>query len=85
MVGRDVTIRNCFRLGGFVKNKQENDLDVTEKPADLSKEDYEFWINVDTNLEKVEKLQKKQNVKYPCISINLRHFGCTDPFGCSDH
>ncbi|GBM11848.1 General transcription factor II-I repeat domain-containing protein 2B [Araneus ventricosus] len=64
MVGRDITIRNCFLLGGFIRIKQEDDPDVIEKPADYSEEDYESWINVDSNLEKVGKLQKQQNVKH---------------------
>ncbi|GBM27231.1 hypothetical protein AVEN_255095-1 [Araneus ventricosus] len=60
----DVTIRNCFRHGGFIRTKQEDNPDVTEKPADLSDDDYEAWINFDVNLETAEKLQKNQSVKY---------------------
>ncbi|GBN10936.1 hypothetical protein AVEN_147272-1 [Araneus ventricosus] len=63
MVGRDITIRNCYRFGGFTKTKQEDDPIVIQKPADVFEEDYEFWINVDSNLEKAETLLLRQNVK----------------------
>ncbi|GBM66587.1 hypothetical protein AVEN_252086-1, partial [Araneus ventricosus] len=49
-------------------------LDVIEKPADLSEE--KAWINIYSNLEKAEKLQKKQSVKHGCFedvtSLNMR-------------
>ncbi|GBM75137.1 hypothetical protein AVEN_233781-1 [Araneus ventricosus] len=51
----DVTIRNCFRHGGFIRTKQEDNPDVIEKPTDLSEEDYEALINIDANFETVEK------------------------------
>ncbi|GBN50628.1 VCP-like ATPase [Araneus ventricosus] len=51
----DVTIRNCFRHGGFIRTKQEDNPDIIEKPADLSDEDYEACINVDVNLDTAEK------------------------------
>ncbi|GBN66375.1 hypothetical protein AVEN_238817-1 [Araneus ventricosus] len=37
----------------------------------VSEEDYEAWIKVDLNLEKAEKLQKKQNIKH---GMNRTHF-----------
>ncbi|GBM69823.1 hypothetical protein AVEN_224744-1 [Araneus ventricosus] len=70
MVGGDITIRNCFRLGGFMRTKQEDDSDFIEYSADHSEEDYEAWINVESNMGKAEKLQKKQNVKH---GMNGRH------------
>lgn len=35
----DVTIRNCFRHGGFTNTTQEHDSDEIERPFDLSEED----------------------------------------------
>ncbi|GBN65189.1 hypothetical protein AVEN_8424-1 [Araneus ventricosus] len=58
----DVTIRNCFRHGGFIRTKQEDNPDVTEKPDDLSDNDYEVWINVDANFETAEKNYRRINL-----------------------
>ncbi|GBN78759.1 hypothetical protein AVEN_248409-1, partial [Araneus ventricosus] len=57
--GYDATIRNCFRQGSFIRTKQEDIPDVIEKQADPSEEAYEAWINVDANLETVEKTTKE--------------------------
>ncbi|GBL72153.1 hypothetical protein AVEN_115149-1 [Araneus ventricosus] len=56
----DVTIRNCFHHRGFIRVKQEDNPYVIEKPADLSDEDYEAWINVDVNLETAEKTTEER-------------------------
>ncbi|GBN29938.1 hypothetical protein AVEN_158064-1 [Araneus ventricosus] len=42
-------------LGQMFRIKQEEDPDFIEKPVDLSEQDNEDWINVDTNLETAEK------------------------------
>ncbi|GBM80983.1 hypothetical protein AVEN_156798-1, partial [Araneus ventricosus] len=42
----------------FYQNKQEDDPDVIEKPEDLSEEDYEAWVNVNSNLEKAENYRR---------------------------
>ncbi|GBM28054.1 hypothetical protein AVEN_27442-1 [Araneus ventricosus] len=57
-------ISTCFRHGGFVRTKQEDNSNVIEKPTDLPEGAYEACINVDANLETAEKLQKKQSVKH---------------------
>ncbi|GBN91259.1 hypothetical protein AVEN_102286-1 [Araneus ventricosus] len=41
-----------------LRSKQEDYPDVFENPADLSEEDYEVWVNVDSNFKTDEKLQK---------------------------
>ncbi|GBM46228.1 hypothetical protein AVEN_270230-1 [Araneus ventricosus] len=53
--GYDVTIKNCFHHGCFIRTKQEVNHDVIKKPADLSEEIYEAWIEVDPNLETAER------------------------------
>ncbi|GBM45634.1 hypothetical protein AVEN_204763-1 [Araneus ventricosus] len=58
-----MAIRSCFRLGGFIRIKQEDDPYIIERPADLFGED-KTWIKDDSNLEKAERLQKKQNAPY---------------------
>ncbi|GBM27608.1 hypothetical protein AVEN_35268-1 [Araneus ventricosus] len=68
MIERDVTIKNIFREGGFIRPKQEDEPE--EKPADLSEEDYETWINIDSNLEKAEKTREETKCK---AVINRRH------------
>ncbi|GBN64555.1 hypothetical protein AVEN_202587-1 [Araneus ventricosus] len=59
MVGQDITIRSCFHLRASIRIKQEAGPNVIEKPSDLSEEDNESWINVESNLEGAEKPQKK--------------------------
>ncbi|GBN44406.1 hypothetical protein AVEN_239268-1 [Araneus ventricosus] len=64
MAGWDVTIRNCFPLGGFIRNKQEYDPDVTEKPADLSEED---WKPESTLTQIWRKLENYRRNKTPSM------------------
>ncbi|GBL95203.1 hypothetical protein AVEN_253532-1 [Araneus ventricosus] len=64
MIGFDGWTGSDFRLGSLIRTKQEDDPDIIQNPADLSDENHEAWINIDSNLEKAEKLQKKQNDKH---------------------
>ncbi|GBM25204.1 hypothetical protein AVEN_184617-1 [Araneus ventricosus] len=36
--GYDVTIRNCFRHGGFIRTKRQDNPDVIQKPVNLTVE-----------------------------------------------
>ncbi|GBM46202.1 hypothetical protein AVEN_270213-1 [Araneus ventricosus] len=68
--GYDVTIRNIFRQGGFIKTIQEVNPDVSGKPADLSDEAYDAWNKVDANLETSEKHRRRNNLSSTDISKN---------------
>ncbi|GBO22208.1 hypothetical protein AVEN_237342-1 [Araneus ventricosus] len=57
-------LEQCWHRGEWARRKQEDDPGVIEKPDDLSKEEYKAWINIESNLEKAEKLQKKQSAKH---------------------
>lgn len=53
----DVTIRNCFRHGGFVKIKEDQEEDAScpkEPPEDLTVRSYEDWMDIDNHLQTTE-------------------------------
>ncbi|GBM46205.1 hypothetical protein AVEN_270215-1 [Araneus ventricosus] len=68
--GYDVTIRNIFRQGGFIKTIQEVNLDVSGKLADLSDEAFDAWNKVDVNLETSEKHRRRNNLSSTGVSKN---------------
>ncbi|KAL4121289.1 hypothetical protein QTP88_013833 [Uroleucon formosanum] len=54
----DVTIRNCFCHGGFVKTKEEEEEDDHSK--NLADKTYEDWMDIDRDLQTSEEYSEDQ-------------------------
>ncbi|CAI6372202.1 unnamed protein product [Macrosiphum euphorbiae] len=55
----DVTIRNCFRHGGFVKTEEEEE-EEDDHSKDLADKTYEDWMDIDRDLQTSEEYSEDQ-------------------------
>lgn len=55
----DVTIRNCFRHGGFVKTEEEEE-EEDDHSKDLAEKTYEDWMDIDRDLQTSEQYSEDQ-------------------------
>ncbi|KAL4149918.1 hypothetical protein QTP88_003769 [Uroleucon formosanum] len=53
----DLTIRNCFRHGGFVKTEEEEE-EEGDHSKDLADKTYEDWMDIDRDLQTSEEYSK---------------------------
>ncbi|CAI6375545.1 unnamed protein product [Macrosiphum euphorbiae] len=59
-----ITIRNCFRHGGFILSSKEVEAPV-EKPIDLSTELCKEWINIDEEVQNTEHVTEEEICEEP--------------------